>query len=305
VDGGGMTTMDGGPTAMTDSGPLPDDAGPPMAEGCITSVSAGHHLFTCDGVAYDVEVSAACAMGGCGLIVDVHGATMTAEVEDRNTNLRMLGAARGYVVVQPTAPGMNALGTTWDPAADDPKVLAFIGLAMRVYRIDVDRVHMTGFSQGGFMSWRMLCDHADLFASVAPAAACGSLFPHCAFSGSERPSREIPVLYIHGTGDNIVSGCYGEMRDAVVSGWSMSPSATVSMDGDHTWTRYTSASGNVFEYIEHDYEAYSTILGGHCMPGSPDIGTSRFGVSGFGCDATSPFDWGETVIAFFEAHPRP
>ena len=76
------------------------------------------------------------------------------------------------------------------------------------------------------------------------------------------------------------------------------------MDGSHTWTRYASASGNVFEYIEHDYSAYSRILGGHCMPGSPDIGTSRFGTTGFGCEGTSPVDWGESVLAFFEAHPR-
>lgn len=300
---GGATRTDGG-GAATDAGPLPDDAGPPAAEGCITRVDAGHHVFTCDGVDIDVEVSAACAMGGCGLILDVHGATMDADSEDANTNLRALGPAHGYVVAQPTAPGRNALGTSWDPPADNPKVFGFVTLAMRAFRIDPDRVHVTGFSQGGFMSWRMLCDHADVFASVAPAAACGSLFRGCAFTGSARPSREIPVLYMHGTRDNIVSGCYGAQRDAVVSGWSMTPESTVSMDSGHTWTRYTSASGNVFEYIQHDYSAYSTILGGHCMPGSPDIGTSRFGWSGFGCVETSPVTWGEAVVAFFEAHPR-
>ena len=306
MDGGGMDT-DGGDVPLDgdsrDAGPPPADAGPPMPEGCITDVGAGHHVFTCEGIEYDVQVSASCAMGGCGLVLDVHGATMDAAVEDRNTNLRMLGASRGYVVVQPTAPGMTALGTSWDPAMDDPKVFRFVELAARAFSIDRDRVHMTGFSQGGFMSWRMLCDHADVFASVAPAAACGSLFRHCSFSGDERPAREIPVLYIHGRRDNIVSGCYGEQRDGVVSGWSMTPDSVVSMDSDYTWTRYTSASGNVFEYIEHGYSAYSSILGGHCMPGSPDIGSSRFGTSGFGCEQPAPFDWGEAVIAFFEAHP--
>ena len=65
-----------------------------------------------------------------------------------------------------------------------------------------------------------------------------------------------------------------------------------------------SASGNVFEHIEHDYRAFSTILGGHCFPGSPDIGTNPFGTTGFGCTGTVAFDWGDAVIAFFEAHPR-
>jgi len=312
VDAGPGTMTDAGPGTMTDAGPGTTtdagpafDAGPPAPEGCITSVAAGHHMFTCDELVYDVEVSASCAAGGCGLIFDVHGATMTATVEDRNTDLRALGSARGYIVVQPTAPP-GTLGPSWDPARDDPKVLAFLELTMRAYRVNPDRVHFTGFSQGGYMTWRMLCAHAELFASVAPAAACtGTLFPACAFSATERPAVEVPVLYMHGRGDNIVAFSCGQgQRDAVVAGWSMTTDSVVSMDADHTWTRWRSAGGNTFEFIEHGYEAYSRILGGHCFPGSPDIGTSRFGTSGFGCDATTPFDWGETVIAFFEAHPR-
>ncbi|HEY5947201.1 MAG TPA: hypothetical protein VIV40_16975 [Kofleriaceae bacterium] len=32
-------------------------------------MSAGHHLFACDGgIRYDVEIPEACALGGCGLV---------------------------------------------------------------------------------------------------------------------------------------------------------------------------------------------------------------------------------------------
>jgi polyhydroxybutyrate depolymerase len=306
IDGGSNGT-DAGSTddagASIDAG-SPGDAGTePAPEGCITSVAAGHHVFTCEELAMDVEVSASCALGGCGLILDVHGATMNAAEEDANTEMRALGSARGYVVVQPNAPA-GGLGTSWDPDRDDPKVFAFVQLAMRAFRIDPDRVHITGFSQGGFMTWRMLCDHADVFASVAPAAACGGLYRHCAFTDTERPSREIPVLYVHGHADTIVANCEDGQRDNVVEGWAMTEDSVLSMDDDHTWTRYVSASGNVFEYIEHDYTAYSTILAGHCFPGSTDIGTEPFGLKGYGCEQTSPFVWGQAVIAFFQAHPR-
>lgn len=294
-----VPSTDGGSQDAAD----PRDAGMLAPEGCITAVSAGHHVFDCDGIAYDVELASACAAGGCGLVLDVHGATMNADDEDRNTNMRALGAARGYVVVQPTAPD-GTIGPSWDPARDDPKVFSFLELALRVFQIDPDRVHMTGFSQGGFMTWRMLCEHADIFASVAPAAACGALFPGCAFSSTERPAREIPVLYVHGSNDLIVSGCAETQRDAVVSGWAMTVDTVVSSDADHTWTRYRSASGNTFEYIEHSYSAYSYVLGGHCFPGSPDIGTNRFTTDAYGCEDLSPFHWGEAVIAFFEAHAR-
>lgn len=291
-------------TAPVDLGLPPDDAGAPSSEGCFTGVSAGHHLFACDGINYDVEVSPACAMGGRGLIFDVHGATMDADSEDLNTNLRALGSAAGYVVVQPTAPA-STFGPSWDPTRDDPKVFAFLELTMRAMRVDARRVHFTGFSQGGFMSWRMLCAHAEVFASVAPAAACGALFRQCPFTPTDRPSEEIPVLYIHGSRDTIVAGCSGAMRDAVVAGWSMSPMSPVSMDADYTWSRYASAGGNVFEFIDHSYSARSLILGGHCLPGSPDISATTFSTSGYGCDHTSPITWGQAVLAFFQAHPRP
>src|SRR5947207_2833918 len=43
------------------------DASPPIAAGCITDVSAGDHHFTCDGLAVDARVPAACAApGGAG-----------------------------------------------------------------------------------------------------------------------------------------------------------------------------------------------------------------------------------------------
>lgn len=293
-DGGPVETPDAG----SDAGSALDDAGP-MAEGCITTVSAGHHVFACGPITYDVEVSAPCALGGCGLVLDVHGATMTATSEDLNTNLRALGSAAGYVVVQPTAPG-----SWWTPATHDAMVFDFLTLAARAFRVDPDRIHFTGFSQGGFMTWRMLCEHADVFASVAPGAACGALFPHCPFTATERPSREIPVLYLHGVNDPIVAGCRTAMRDSVVAGWSMALDTFVSMDADHTWTRYRSPTGNVFEYIEHDYRARSTILSGHCFPGSPDVGTSTFGTSNYGCEDTAAFAWGQAVIEFFVAHPR-
>lgn len=303
LEGTDAPTLDASDASAAD---VPSDtySGPaPAAQGCFTSVGAGHHSFPCEGITYEVEISDACALGGCGLIFDVHGATMDAASEDRNTNLRALGSAAGYVVVQPTAPDLG-IGPSWDPLTHDPKVFAFLELTQRAMAIDPDRVHFTGFSQGGFMAWRMLCDHADVFASVAPAAACGLLFRGCSFTGIDTPAEEIPVLYVHGSADLIVSSCSLFQSNAVIAGWEMTEDSVVSMDADHRWTRYTSASGNVFEFIGHDYSAYSYTLGGHCLPGSPDIGTNRFGTSGYGCDADSPVTWGEAVLAFFQAHPR-
>ena len=72
----------------------------------------------------------------------------------------------------------------------------------------------------------------------------------------------------------------------------------------------------MFEFLEHDdYESSSVFpadppagiaLKGHCFPGSMDWTVSEPGqLMSFGCAAPTDFHWGERVIAFFMAHPKP
>ena len=107
-------------------------SGDGTASGCITDTSAGSRVFTCDGFKYDVTVPDACAAGGCGLVLDVHGATMSGKMEDANTDMRALGAKYGYVVVQPNA-NPAPPSSSWNPAADDPKVFAFFQDALAAF----------------------------------------------------------------------------------------------------------------------------------------------------------------------------
>lgn len=285
--------------AALDAGSTPD-APTPKPTGCVDAVSAGHHVFDCDGIAYDVTVPASCAAGGCGLVLDVHGMTMSARMEDANTGMRALGIEHGYVIVQPNAnPAPPA--ASWTPGVDDAKVFAFLELALAAFAIDRDRVHMTGFSQGGMMTSRFLCDHADVFASVAPMAGTG-----CAFLGAAKPSREVHVLYAHGARDAIVAYATGtQQRNAMIAAWSMKEESVVSSDAKHEWKRYRSPSGTVLEFVRHDYEASAFTLRGHCYPGSEDSkGGAPGQLFGFACEGASAFTWGEIVMQFFRDHPR-
>jgi len=287
-------------TAVVDSGARPEVTGETGPMGCITEIVAGTRVFTCDGLKYDVSVPAACVLGGCGLVLDVHGASMSGKMEDNNTNLRALGEKHGFVIVQPNA-NPSPPSSSWNPSIDDTKVHAFLTLAMAAYKIHSDRVHMTGFSQGGMMTSRFLCKYADLFASVAPAAGTG-----CTFRGSDLPSRELPVLYIHGKTDALVAYSLGTaQRDAAYAAWKLGSETVVSTDGKHKWTRRTSPSGTVFEFIEHTYEASSFVLRGHCYPGSKDLKSTESGqLFGFACTEAGTLIWGDEVMKFFVAHPR-
>lgn len=294
------------------------DAGSPHPVGCVDAIGAGHHSFTCSAVTYEVEIPAPCTGGGCGAIVDIHGATMSASAQDKSTRLKTLGTNAGYVVVQPTAP-ITVIGRSWTPATDDAKVWKFIEQLREALVIDPKRLHVTGFSQGGAMTWRFLCAHADVIASGAPiAAADGSLSTNtppfkldCAFDANAAPSRQLPILQMHGTTDGLVPIAKGhQQRDAVVAKWGLGSPAVVSTDAKHTRTRFTNAQGTVFEFLEHGYEAPPPLilvpLKGHCVPGGDDLpangtlGQTMF----FSCAPPVAFDWGQVVLQFFIDHPR-
>ena len=289
---GAMTSMDSGMDSGSSS-----DTGP---TGCVDSTAPGDHRFTCDGFVYDVSVPPNCT-SGCGVVLDVHGATMSGKMEDNNTNMRALGAMYGYVVVQPNA-NPAPPGSSWNPTTDDDKVFKTLQLVMTAFQSNPKKIHMTGFSQGGMMTFRFLCKHADVFASMAPAAGTG-----CSFTNGDTPSREVPLLYMHGTKDNLVNfqGAAVPQRNAVTTGWKTDQGTKIGGDANFTRTRYVTQSGTPFEFIQHDYSASSFVLGGHCYPGSTDPGGEKGQLFPFNCVKPNAFTWGDEAMKFFMAHPKP
>jgi polyhydroxybutyrate depolymerase len=67
-------------------------------------------------------------------------------------------------------------------------------------KIDKKRIFATGISNGGFMSFLLACERADVFAAVAPVAANLSIgrLDQC------KPSQPISLLNIVGTDDTTV-----------------------------------------------------------------------------------------------------
>lgn len=317
-------TPSSNPTKDLDSG-SDDDAGsrtrvsvpvpPPMASGCVTDVSPGRHSLDCDGISHDLSVPPDCLSTQCGLILDVHGGTMNGKMEDNNTNMAALGQQHGYVVVQP-----NAANGLFDASTDDDKVLAFAKTVISVFHLDDKRVHMTGFSQGGYMTWRFICHHTDFLASAAPAAAAGaaniSLETDCSLTGTDVPSRELDILYMHGTKDALVDFQNGlDKRAAVIAAFGLDSGKSVAGDATFRRTRYTNTKGTIFEFIDHDYVSDSSFpadpplgiaIQGHCYPGSKDLmPTEPNQLMAFGCQPPTSFTWGEEVMAFFLSHePR-
>jgi len=298
-----------------EDGGLPPDEPvlPPEPIGCITEPGSGLRRIECDGITHDLTVPERCLQARCGLIIDVHGGTMSSRMEEKNTDMQRLGAEHGYAVLQPSAPG-----NLWTAESDDAKVFAFANDALRAFHLDPARIHMMGFSQGGYMSWRFVCRHSAWLASAAPAAAAGdaNISPEigCEFAAGDAPQEPLPLLYMHGRLDGMVEFDNAlVLRDVVRASYGTGEGEVVAQGVGFTRTRYSDPRGVVLEFIEHDYSSPSTVglppLGvaimGHCYPGSEDWTPSEPDqLMAFGCEAPTAFHWGEEAIRFFMAHPK-
>lgn len=290
---------------------------------CISDVSAAvRHEFQCDGVQFKVLLTQECIDRACGLIFDVHGWLSNSDEQEGRSNLASAAAENGgYIVVQP---GELSVPSSWNPAIHYDIVFEFMQQAIDAFDVDRDRVHFTGFSQGGLMTWKFICDHADIIASAAPIAA-----PELGcFRNGNGPSRKVPILFISGTEDilaryyksaspvsitnTLVSVMYdyamvtvdsdtyvfSETGDIVVDEASRIDIAADgvrfeivdgSQDHGYLWTRYTTAEGIPFEHLRH--------TNGHVYPDNPDSLILPE-------DPSVWFSVGEAILQFFIQNPK-
>ncbi|MBN1384144.1 MAG: discoidin domain-containing protein [Elusimicrobia bacterium] len=98
-----------------------------------------------------------------------------------------------FIVVSPQCP----TGEWW---SEDFLVEALNGLVdriVRTYRVDKERVYVTGLSMGGFGTWALAIAYPEKFAAIAPV--CGEGDP-----GKVYRIREIPAWVFHGKKDETV-----------------------------------------------------------------------------------------------------
>jgi polyhydroxybutyrate depolymerase len=153
------------------------------------------------------------------LIIALHGYSPTGGTGVENYfKLQPLAESRGFVYCYPDglldSSGRRFWNATttccdyFDAGVDDAGYLRGliegIGSALAIER---KRVYLLGHSNGGFMSYRMACDYADVIAGIASLAGTTTLGEtNC------RPSQPVNVLHIHGTADEVVPYAGGGRR---------------------------------------------------------------------------------------------
>jgi polyhydroxybutyrate depolymerase len=91
---------------------------------------------------------------------------------------------------------------------DSAYLRALIEKVESTYAIDPKSIHVTGYSNGGFMAHRMACEHADKIASIASVA--GAVFQKSRVCSDNTP---IHILHIHGVEDAVIQYAGGKLKN--------------------------------------------------------------------------------------------
>jgi predicted peptidase len=120
-------------------------------------------------------------------------------------------------------------GLVWNNVVLAVKEL--IDSVMSDYKIDHNKVSITGLSMGGFGTWEMILTYPHFFSCAAPVCG-GGLSWRCA------SIAHMPITAFHGTADNVVPPVYSElMVNAVNSNGGNASLALFEGVGHNSWVK--------------------------------------------------------------------
>jgi polyhydroxybutyrate depolymerase len=169
-----------------------------------------------------------CRKGG-PLLVVLHGYTGNGPGTIEYMGIKAEAEKRGFLYLGPDGTKDSSGNQFWNAsdaccnfaktAVDDSAYLSkLIEEVSKEWNVDKKRVFLVGHSNGGFMAYRMACEHRTQIAAVASlAGAMPNDMKNC--PGGE----EVSVLQIHGTADETISFDGGSLIGTRY------PSATVSV----------------------------------------------------------------------------
>jgi len=214
------------------------------------------------------------------LFIFLHGAGGIVWPGMINSYLCNLAEKENFVLLEPQA----LLGTTpdgtyiqWNAhnilAWDDVFFInALIDNQIETSNIDIDRIYISGMSNGGYMSFKLAMELQDRIAAVAPISGLidKTLFSHYNLH------KPMPLCYMHGTADKIVKIEGGEWSvgwSQILDYWlknnniltepviTQLPNVNIYDNSTVTKFEYLSKSGN------EDILFYQINNGNHSIPG--------------------------------------
>jgi len=203
------------------------------------------------------------------LVLNFHGFTSNSLQQSQFSGMNATADAEGFIVAYP-----QGIDSSWNAGAccgnamtqqidDVGFVRALVESLSDQLCIDPGRIYATGMSNGGFMSHRLACEAADIFAAVAPVSAVNGTEP-C------EPGRPVPVMMFNGTADILVAynggGNFGKSGPETFQEWAERDGCT---DDAIPGKKAGAASCESHEDCDAGVAVgFCTFEGmGHCWPG--------------------------------------
>ncbi len=242
------------------------------------------------------------------LVVLLHGYGASSVVqEDLYFKLKAQADERGYIYAVPdgTVDSMNkrfwnatdACCNFYGSTVDDSAYLSGVVDQIKgAYNIDPKRVYFVGHSNGGFMSYRMACDHADQIAAIVVLA--GDTFNDDAKCN---PSEPVAVAHIHGDTDETITYTGGNFGGVVFY-----PAATesVALWAAHDGCDETTTDGPAKDLDTGLAGAETTtkVYASNCKPGGH---VELWTITGGKHVPAVSDEFRSDVFDFLDAHPKP
>ncbi len=159
------------------------------------------------------------------------------------------------------------------------------------YRVDPRRIFLLGYSNGGYMTHRLLCEHPEVIAAGASIAGAGwKDHTRC------KPSQAASLLEVHGDQDDVVKYQGGDF-----GGKAAYPSA---QEGVADWAKKigcgaAAAAGAARDLIPDLSGAETTVSQYSCPAGAAELWTVHGGAHRGLAPAM------RAAIDFLLAHPKP
>jgi polyhydroxybutyrate depolymerase len=243
------------------------------------------------------------------LVIMLHGYSASGVLEEAYFQLSATSDAQTFLYAYPdgTRDPMNNLFWNADdaccdfysiPVDDVAYVNAIIDDVETKYNVDPKRIFVVGHSNGAFMSHRLACDSSDRIAAIA--ALAGEVW---ADPSKCNPSSKISVLGIHGDADTTILYDGG----VAATGFPAYPPELTTMA---TWAAKNgcsgalTATGNTLDLDSKlpGNETVEKAYGG--CPSGIDVKLWTIQGGGHIPTLTHP-TWGDSIWAFFAAHPKP
>lgn len=239
------------------------------------------------------------------IVVVLHGRPSNAAAMARISGMNAVAARHGFIVVYP-----EGLNHEWnaqfdlynksshsvrtgglEPAGlrqDDVGFLKTLMLDLREdLNIDPQRMYISGFSNGGFMTLRMACSASDTFAGFAE----GGSALYTVMTEFCKAGRPAPMFFMHGTADPSIPIDGVQVRDSqsgMPTRVTLSVKETVALFARRngcapsgvmtTFSESGRSPGTkVLRYIPNNCMPTAPIVfyiiegGGHTWPGTPDV----------------------------------